>query len=350
MSGWVINYYYGGSNRDISGSYRNVTGTPVLSAVLADEQTDGAANAIAGIYRFTFESGTTVSVEAVYTEDVGNPLLFSGTRSVTVDDVTENENILPGWEIVFSSALSTGDIFEIGVGCYWDSTNSEWVRVLPRGPVIPDLPTGELSLVIENDSGGTLVSSKLVATNAARIENDQDYNRPFLACRQTGLLDPDQDSDLLGSAVTFTNFSAGSPNTVDILVDGSPIDVYDVTGSALITNGVGLKCDDTNIYRFADTTKFQSLEFVLSSSLTGSDTATIYVSDGGDAVQLALVGGNWISGTTGVDLTEDGESVTGTVTDGGTVTVRLRLYPASDQAAYELNLRSFSLRAYGVSV
>lgn len=348
MSGWQFQYDYASSDINVVGSSRNVTGSPLVSASVISEHTAGSRTPIAGIYRFTMVTTSTVKVEIVDSGDTNNPLVYSGTRSVTADGATVNKNLLPGWSIVLASDLDAGDIFEIGSGCYYDSDNGVWERILTLGYGLPGFSTSPVVMKVENTSGYTQTNSKLVATNAARIDNTEAPDRPFFAFRQTGILSPTSHSNLSGKAVTFANFASGSPNTVDILVDGSQIDVYDVTNQVSMPNGTTLKCDGTTVYRFADGTAYQSCEFILSSSLTASDTATIYVSDGGESVELSSAGVSYVAGTTGIDLTE-ADQVTGTVTDDGEVEFYLRKNISSGEDK-DLNLRSFSLRVSSETV
>jgi hypothetical protein len=344
MADWQILTNYG-TDVDIIGSSRNVTGASLSSATKIDFHDEGAMSAIAGVYRFTMESSTEVSVEIVSNFDTKNPLIYSGNRTVVADGSTPNYNLLPGWAVIISGTPVTEDVFEIGPGCYWDSSNQVWYRALSIGPVIPGFATTEKELIVKNISGGSITNSMVLATNAARVENDQTATRPFFTFRLIEDLNPTADSDLDGRAVTFDNLSG---STVDILIDGSPIDVYDLAAGSLIPDGEGLGCNGTSIYKFADGTPLQGIEFILSADLAETDTATIYVSDGGDSVELATAEGSFVSGPTGITLTED-EQVDGTVTDDGEVTFRLRIKPGSSETT-DLNLRSYSLRLIGDAV
>lgn len=349
MSGWTLKYDYGGSEVSIQANYRNVTGSPVSSLSVPSVQASGSMPLLSGVFRFTFETSTTVSVEYVNSGEINSPLLYSGTRTVTCNGSTVNWNLIPGVGIVFSSAVAAGNVFEVGLGCYWDSDNAVWIRALPLGAGLPGVNGTEKKILAVNGASYTQSKTKAVATNAIRVENDQAYNRPFLCFRQTGLLDPTADSDLDGAAITFDNFSAGSPNTVDILVDGATIDIYDVTNDSLISGGTGLECDGTTVYRFADGTAYQSGEFILSSSLAESDTATIYVSDGGESVQLSTDGSSYVSGPTGIYLTGDDAVGEGIVAASESVEFYVRVRPSAAEDS-DLNQRLFSLRveSYGV--
>jgi len=342
---WEIYSDYTDGYVQIDIGSRNHTGTALLSASKFDKYDEAYGDPIAGIYRYEVEQispSVQVSVSNVSNYDTGNPLLYSGNRTVTADGATENKNLIPGVAVVLANGLQVGDIFEIGIGCYWDSDIGEWFRNLAVGPVLPGFTTDHLRLQAKNISTYDLANCKLYATNGIWVENDQSESRPFYHTRQIDSLNPTADSDTSGRAITFDNFSAGSPNTVDILVDGESIDVYDITGAATVTDGLALKCDDANKYKFADGTALQGLEFVLSSSLQESDTATIYTSDGGESVEIATENGSFVAGTTGIDLT-DSDGVTGEVADEATVNFRLRIAPNSLETS-DLNPRRFSFR------
>lgn len=439
-------YTYGGSDVDITGSGRNVTGAPIVYngylGALAVGKLSGEGyqilNPIAGIYRFTIEGAGTVSCRRVHAWDRDNPQIFSGARAVfTGNDVQYwNANLLPGWIVGLKSDMQVGDEFEIGVGCYWDATAGRWQRILSFGPGVAGFQGTARELKIKNNSAGTslaatyvstsqftllgdktaylpasaeieahqgidgtttvtivsslyssvtglttcsilettltvnleavvvktLTSCVLVATNAIRAENDPTLIsepdpgfpergiRPFDQFYQSGILNPEADTDLNGAAVTFANYAVGSPPTVDILIDGEPIDVYNTVAEELIPGGTGLNCDGNyeagTVYRFADGTKYQSGTFVLSSSLQETDTATIFVSDGGESVWLADVTGVFTRGSIGIPLTKSGQEA-GTVTASGEVSCNISIRPPAVGTS-DLNARSFSLRAVGI--
>lgn len=371
MSSFQFLYNYGGSDVDITGSGRNVVGAPIvydveLGALVVFKLSDYAIenlNPIPGIYRFTVESAATVSCRRAHAWDRDNPLIFSGDRTVFVGEEPNywNANLLPGWTVSLKSDMQAGDEFEIGVGCIWDATAGRWQRVLSFGPVVAGFQGSARELKIVNATDGTLTDCMLVATNAIRVENDpalvseplegfSAYGlRPFDQFYQTGILNPEADTDLNGAAVSFDNYAAGDPPTVDILIDGAPIDVYDTVAEALIPRGTGLNCDGAagagTVYRFADGTKYQGGTFILSAGLQETDTASIFVSDGGGAVWLADATGVFVRGAAGLTITEDGQEA-GTVTASGEVEISLSVRPPA-AATTSLNERSFSLRAVG---
>lgn len=348
MSPWIFEYGSDSGLVDVGLSSRNVLGTPLVSASVVADRADGANTPIAGTYRFTMESDTTLSVEHVSAYDVKNMALFDGTRTVVADGSTENLNILYGVAIVLSASAVSGDQFEVGVGCYWDAATAAWSRGLPMELAFSGAVGDARTLYAVNDSESIQCDCELYATNAMWIENGVSGSRPFFAFRQIGTLNPTSQSDLLGSAVTFDNFAAGTPNTVDILIGGSPIDVYDVTNDTPISGGTGLSCDGTTVYRFDDATDYCSGEFILSDELTEPDTATLFVSDGGEFVELSDTSSAFVAGTSGIYLTESG-APEGVVTEDANVAFQVRLNAPSEKDA-TLNQRLFSLRiaSYGI--
>jgi hypothetical protein len=346
MIHWQLLYTYGGSDRDVTGYWRNVVGQPIVSAVKIGPGQEADASPTAGVYRFRFETASAVSCRKASPQDSLNPLIYSGSRNVIADYVTENMNLLPGWKMVFRGDVQAGDEFEIGVGCCLDSTSKTWQRILSFGPRVAGFVSEPRTLIAKNVSSVTLTDCKLVATNAIRIANGQGSARPFKCFRQAGILNPEPDSDLDGTEVSFANYTPGSPPTVDLLTSGSPIDMFDEVAGGIIPGGVGLKCDGTTVYRFADGTKYQSGTFILSDSLEQTDTATMFVSDGGSTVWLATPSESFVPGPAGLVLTQDGQTQ-GYILSNGTALFRIQLAPSSESVP-NLNARSFSLRAVGM--
>lgn len=340
--GWKIQQSYGGVLTDVDVSSRNVVGVPLVAVTRIAQREEGSNVPIAGVFRFTMVTDASVSVEAVDGGDIKSPELFSGTHAVVADGASQNWNLIPGLSIILAVSAVAGDIFEIGVGCYWDATNSTWARMAPMDLVASGATSEERTFSALNDTTSVQCNTQIVATNSARVINGQTPSRPFEAFRQTGLLNPVADTDFLGRAITFDDLVSGTPNTVTLLVSGIGFDVYDVTNDAIMANGVGLKCDGTTIYRFADTTDLCSCEFILSDALAATDTATIFVSDGGDFVQISDGLTDFLAGTTPVYLTSD-DAPEGAVNAGDAVAFKIRLLCPLDKDA-TLNQRSFSLR------
>jgi hypothetical protein len=84
---------------------------------------------------------------------------------------------------------------------------------------------------------------------------------------------------------------------------------------------------------------------MLSPDLAAEDTAKIFVSDGGDFVELYdPTAGDYVSGYTGIVLTADNCGL-GVVPAGSTVPFIMRLNPPSGRTI-ALNQRIFSIRIF----
>lgn len=346
MDYWQLIHSYGGSDHDIAGYWRNVIGSAVLSALKIPRGGIGDHTPIAGVYRFKFEATSAVSCRAVHPWDAKNPLIFAGTRHVVADYSTGNQSLVPGWSVVLNGDVQLGNEFEIGVGCYFDEITGSWHRIASFGPRVVGFVSTERAITARNISGELLTECRVVATNAIRVENGQGPSRPFAFFHQTGVLSPESDSDPGGAAITFATYTPGDPPTVDVLIDGSPVDVYEES-EGLLPSGARLKCDGATVYRFADGTRYQSGTFSLSASLSVTDTAMIYVSDGGSSVWISPQTGRFVPGSGGIALTQTGQSA-GTMTSGGEALFKVRVQPLAENVP-DLEARSFSLRTVGLA-
>jgi len=342
MSALEINYNYNGADYPLGVNYRNVIGSPVISASAIEALTSGSFCPLAGVFRFTMQWTTLVSVVAVHAEDIKSPSLYSGNKTVVADGVTINSSVLPGIALVLSDDAVYGDVFEIGIGCFYDSASSLWVRILPLGLAFANMTPVERTLRLTNTTVNVHCKVTIVATNQIRCVNATYLDRPFKCFRQTGSFNPVAHTTSSGKVVTFTSFATGSPNTASILVDGSALDVFDVTNDTLIASGLNLKCDGSTVYRFADGTDYQTGEFVLSSSLVSTDQATLYVSGGGSFVEISDGTNDFVPGTTGIAVTSE-NAPDGVVDSDSYVDFKIRL---SNPGTSDLTLtpRLFSLR------
>lgn len=348
MADWQVLYTHRGVDRDITGYWRNVKGSPIRTAQKVPAGSPGFASPMAGVYRYILETAGTVSCARISTIEYGNPLIFSGERSVIADGTTGNLDLLSGWSIVVAEDARPGDIFEIGIGCVPDSDLAIWYRVLSFGPRLVGYPSTGVPLVARNVSGVPLSDCVVVATNAIRALNHDSPTSPFLSFRQTGLLNPFPDSDPAGALVSCTQYSLfGHPHRyADICVNGEPIDIHDVAANQLIPGGKRLVCDGTAAYRFADGSKYQSGTFVLAEHMGMNPHATLHVSDGGESVRIRNGAGNSVSGPTGLVLTQSGEQP-GRISIDGTASIEVRIDP-TERSTAELAARSFSLRLLGM--
>lgn len=348
MGDWSLEYTYNGSDVSLGAYYRNVIGFPVVSVSRIADLTAGAYCPICGVYRFFMESNTTVSVTSVFSADYKSPLIFQGSRVVVADGLTKNYNLIPGLGIVLSASTVWGNTFEVGVGCYWDSTLTAWVRMLPQDLCFPNVDKTELVVKAWNGTGVPQCNTFAIATNFIRVQNELYTNRPFMCFRQVGTLSPTAHDDINGRLVTFDNFYASTPNRACLLVDGLRYDIFDETNQATHINGMYLKCDGATVYRFADGTPYQSGEFILSSSLVVTDRAALYVSDAGDFVKIARYGEDFVPGPTGIWLTQE-DCPEGTVEDGSFVEFRVKIVcPASKTNALNPRLASIRVGSEGI--
>jgi hypothetical protein len=334
MSSWTFSYSLSGTPVGAEVSFRNVTGNAVASVSRGDGQTP-----LAGVFRFTFEASNSVSIRAVEGGDLKSPNLFVGTRNVVTGS---NTNLIDGLNIVLNPGISSGEVFEIGTGAYFDASCNLWRRVSALGLSLPGLAGSDRYVTVQNTSGQDMSNSLVFVTNGARIVNSVDATNPLKGFCQTGTLNPLPDADLSGAEITFDNYIEDTVNTVDILIDGNPIDVIDLTNNLLLVNGHNLSCDGTTVYRFGDGTKYQSCTFKLSSDLNPASSCRIYVSDAAVTEFYDPTTGAYVSGTTGIYLTAENCGV-GVVPNGQSVDFRIRTNP-SDDATTELNQRIFSLR------
>lgn len=342
MSGWNIQWSYNGTLTDAEISSRNVNGSPLVSVERINQREAGSNSTPSGVFRLTMEAIDSLSVSILHFADTNSPTLFSGTKTVVADGSTPNLSIIPGLSLVLSANAVAGDIFDIGIGCFFDTDSGAWIRVLPFDLIVSGATSAERVLYAKNVSGSTQGNCQVFVTNAMRVINDQEVDDPFVAFRQTGASNPTADSDSTGRAVTFTGLVEGTPNTISILVGGVGIHVYDVTNDALISNGVGLQCDGTTVYRFDDSTDLRSGEFILATTVSESSTATIFTSDGGDFAEISDGDTAFVAGYSGIYLT-DTDAPEGVVSDQVAVPFKLRMVGPSAKTT-ALNQRQFSIR------
>jgi hypothetical protein len=354
MADWEFRYEEpGGSYVALGVDFENDTGTPLYSGgieILSESSGYFSNPLVSGIYTITFSDSTHVTISSHDTRDRSNPYLSSS--SLTVSDTDWNYNLIPGLRIKFSSPQA-GDVGRIGIGCDLVQPVLEdppyWIREMALGPIVGGEDSDVIHLRLYNVSGYTQTGCKAYITNAIRVENVTSNSRPFQWFKQWGPLNPTPDVTLLGNAITFDNYTVGTYfPTVDILLNDSPVSVYDVKNDTLKSDGTGLGLDTDNEFQFSSGTKLQSGRFMLSESLQESDVAVVYVSDGGDFFYLSDDGNTYVSGTTGIDLTETDES-TGVVTTGGYADIYIKATIPVNSTA-DLNLRLFSLRVGGGAV
>lgn len=342
MADWTFLHDYKGTDTNIEGVVRQVTGNPIYRYYVLDPGNEGCGKVPAGRYLFTFDTNTSVICTVFEAENKWQEIA-TGPITVVCDRVTENLNLLPGWSFVFDSMAVASNQFEVIIGGFKD--DFVYIPVLAFNERPKGLPGTLKEIIVQNISGETLTDCQAVVTNLIVVVNAGiAETTPFFAFWQSGLLNPTADEDNDGLAVTFDNYTAGSPATVDILIDGKSPSVYDVTNSVFIPDGKTLNCDGVTAYRFADAGDLQSGMFILSENLQETDTATIYVLGGGDQIEIA-VDDDYIRAA--IEITEDGQE-DGVVTDDGKTSFNLRMNPI---VTADTILRfGFSVRVQGVKV
>lgn len=128
-----------------------------------------------------------------------------------------------------------------------------------------------------------------------------------------------------------------------LLIDAVEQEVIDTSTDLRIGVGEGLVLGTE--YRFPSDSKYRSVVFSLSEALSETDTATIWVSDGGEMVELSSDGVSYSHAGSGILITSDGQDpgVMGSVQIfAWWMRLRCEQFKESD-----LNQRWFSLRAVG---
>lgn len=329
--------------------YRNISGSFMAAYnIRLEPYSNKGLPLIPGVYTFTIVPGG-VTIASDDGEDASNPLLSSTPIQIIGG---WNKHLIPGMEINLAGA-SVGNIFQIGIGCDFVVPSLPdtpyWVRRMPQGPVIAGQSLDALHLRVYNESAYSQLNCVAYCTNAVRVKNQGAYDYtgdpiPFRELYQFGPTNPTADEDLDGAIVTFVNVTPGAYfPTCDILVDGSPISIYDVTEDTTYPTGESLPVG--NLFQFSDGTKYQSVRFTIHEDVAEDDYAMIYVSDAAQFITISLDDVTYVPGTTGIVLTESGES-SGVVTSGGYVDAYIKI-STSIASTSDLNMRLYNFRAQG---
>jgi hypothetical protein len=349
MSDWSLSYNVGGVMETADVSFRNAKGPLISSVALIEPYAAGYQPPPAGIFVIEAVSPISVLVYHKSIVDLKSPVLSAVPKEIIPGVINPNRELISGLDIRFGNGVFEGWKAEIGVGCFWVRGAGIWQRLTSFGIGAQGVTGSSQMIYIKNNTGTDQSNCKILAENSVRVVNGTSFSCPFYSFRQTGLLNPDPDYDLLGSAVTFANLVEGTPNTIDILVRGLSLDVYDVTHETLIVDGLQLLCDGETVYRFDDGTIYRSCEFVLSTLTSESDTATIYVSDGGDFIELYNPAtGAFVAGSSGVYMTSDNCGL-GVVLADDSVMIEARINPPSGKDI-TLNQRQISFRIASAGV
>lgn len=328
----------GGGGEDES--WRNIVGTPVISII-----TNGEGNLLAGLYTLTFATGSVVpGVTAtckINSADPKNPNINLVGVTVQIDGSTLNINVIRGLSIVFSSSGSFTESWsaEVYVGAYYDAVPGV-ERVTAFGTIDAGDTSDEERLAIRNDGSTIGIDCSVQIVNKTRFVHTN--GTPFAKMYQLQL-NPTADADLDGEPVTFSNYTAGSPKTIDMQVGGVGYNMENLNTGESHPGGAALEIDGTTPYKFADGTKYQGVVIVLSTTIVdNTPTADIFISDGAQFVEIApdLSGaaGTWQDGTTNLELTEDGGSNPGEIGPANTAFYWQR-FKCGGAATPDLNMR-----------
>lgn len=321
-------------------SWRNTTGTPITGVTCNDE-----GNLVAGIYTISFATGSVVpgvsATALINCSDPKNPNInTSPGMTVSINGTTPNKNVIRGLNITFSSSGSFNESWQgkVYVGAYYKSPDE--IRVTAFGTQDAGQTSAGQRLAIRNDGSTIGIDCSVKVVNKVRFKHTN--GTPFLKMWQLQL-NPTADADLLGKNVTFTNYASGSPPTITMLVGGIGYDMVDLNTGASHPGGAALKINGTTPYKFADGNKYQGVCIILDTSIVdNTPTATIYVSDGAQFVEIApdVAGapGTYIAGTAGLTLTEDGGSNPGEIGPAETAFYWQR-FKSGGGATPDLNMR-----------
>ncbi len=101
---------------------------------------------------------------------------------------------------------------------------------------------------------------------------------------------------------------------VNLFIDGFGYDVFDTATEIVYPKGEGLNCDGVTRYQLSDDSPYSGLIFILSSSLSLSDTANLYVANGSDVFEIRVDSDEvWVGEGDAIaleDSLDDGESTT----------------------------------------
>jgi hypothetical protein len=327
----------GGENQ----SWRNTTGTPITSVTPNAE-----GNLVAGIYNISFATGSVVpgvsATALIGCSDPKNPNINTSPGvTVNLDGSTPNKNVIRGLDVVFSSSGSFNESWagKVYTGAYYDATSGE-VRVTAFGTQDAGQTSAGQRIALRNDGSTIGIDCSVKIVNKARYQHTN--GTPFVKTYQLQL-NPTADADLLGKAVAFANYTAGSPPTIDMTVGGVSYDLVNLNTGTTYPGGAALPIDGVTLLKFADGTKYQGVVIVLSTTIMdNTPTATIYVSDGAQFVEIAPdvsgAPGTYVAGTAGLTLTEDGGSNPGEIGPGSTAFYWQR-FKSGGSATPDLNIR-----------
>jgi hypothetical protein len=308
-----------------------------ISTPLVDVEWLGDGEAISDVYTVAATSGSTVNVTA---DDPKNEVIGTGI-AVTADASTWNYGVVPGCRIQFSSSLANGWTGKISMGALMapDGSTSDRFNV---GVIQSDTISTQRRIVAVNVGSEDSAGTEVYALPGLYIEDEA---QPHVVVIQNHT-DPARHASAVPGDfdITFADFQGGSPDTADVLVDGTKtIEDAKLDGAELYQHGAGNGYIDG-----AD--KFLGLGIIFADGGDPtSKTLSFFVREGHAWVEFAPDSsgspGAWQSGP--LTLTELGET-TGTITASGTCYFWVRVNVPDSATPGDRKL--YNLRARGLTI
>jgi hypothetical protein len=310
----------------------NTVGTPVVSVAAND---DGGA--IADVYTLTFESSdpgvdATVKVAA---GSPNNPNIDQTGKVVDLDATTAYDNIIRGVDIVFDDDVGFLDTWtaQIRVGLSFGTVQA-------FGTIVPST-SRKIRVYNTGDEEGQNCKAELVNIVKHWAKVGKVFERVFpFAENATEKLTGDSVSPY---AITVENVTgSGAAKTMDVLVDGAPVNVENLTD---LTTGTSEGIGVVDRYRITSG-DLEDVTFLLSQDAVNDDEANILIFDK-RFMQIApdTAGSPGTFGTADVDLTETGEA-TGVITAAGFADFHVRVL-VNDGANSSSNPHPLDVRISG---
>lgn len=312
--------------------WENTISTPLVAVEWL-----GDGEAISDVYTVAATSSTTVNVTA---DDPKNEVVGTGI-SVVADASTWNYGVVPGCRIQFSSSLANGWTGKISMGALMDSGGGTSDR-FNVGVIQADTISTQRRIVAVNAGSEDSADTEVYSLPGTYIEDEA---QPHVTKLQNHT-DPARHASAVPGDfdITFADYQSGSPDTADVLVDGTKtIEDAKLDGAELYQHGAGNGYIDG-----AD--KFLGLGVIFADGGDPtSKTLSYFVREGHAWVEFAPDSGGspgaWQSGP--LTLTQLGET-TGTIVASGTCYFWVRLNIPSSATPGDRKL--FNLRARGLTV
>ena len=326
-------------------NFRNVVGTPIQNVRIK-----GEGNVLSGIYELTFSGVNAGNTATCYIDAFEPKHPYENLSGQTVDlDGSSWQEIIPDIEVQFSNSAAFDDTWKgkIYIGAYYDSNNNQDIQVLDIPTVVAGNESVSQRIAVRNDGGDLEANCQLFVVNGARFKNINGEGFSEIIQTEINLPYKATASDYYEITLTYNS----SSNTVDLKVDTLNADVTDTTDGTVYAGGSGIPIDTSKIYEISSG-DLTGLRFKLA-SITQNSTIHLYTSDMSNYVLIApdVSGseGTYVSGASGIDLTEDGGSTTGEISAGSTAFFWLKVSPPTT-ATKDHNMRysTIVIKSYGV--